>query len=242
MPVEEEIAIDTTIDEIIAWEILDSRGNPTIEVEVALADGSWERAAVPSGASTGAHAALELQDEDPQRYSGKRVLKAVQNVNNLLADELFGWDATDQLGIDARLLELDGTIHKERLGANAILGVSLAVAHAAANALRMPLYRYIGGVYAHVLPMPLMNILKGVGPPESDVEQDQSGAVLLWSVAADGGRDLEVERYGLAADLARLAAHLEDDGGSGGLTARSRRSSWYWSGENKVTTRHPLLR
>lgn len=153
--------MDTTIDEIIAREILDSRGNPTIEVEVALADGSWGRAAVPSGASTGAHEALELRDEDPQRYGGKGVLKAVQNVNELIADELFGWDATDQLGIDAYLLELDGTPNKERLGANAILGVSLAVAHAAANALRMPLYRYIGGVYAHVLPVPLMNILNG---------------------------------------------------------------------------------
>jgi len=153
--------MDTTIDEIIAREILDSRGNPTIEVEVVLADGSWGRAAVPSGASTGAHEALELRDEDPQRYGGKGVLKAVQNVNELIADELFGWDATDQLGIDAYLLELDGTPNKERLGANAILGVSLAVAHAAANALRMPLYRYIGGVYAHVLPVPLMNILNG---------------------------------------------------------------------------------
>ncbi len=153
--------MDTTIDEIIAREILDSRGNPTVEVEVALADGSWGRAAVPSGASTGAHEALELRDEDPQRYGGKGVLKAVQNVNELIADELFGWDATDQLGIDARLLELDGTPNKERLGANAILGVSLAVAHAAANALRLPLYRYIGGVYAHVLPVPLMNILNG---------------------------------------------------------------------------------
>ena len=153
--------MDTTIDEIIAREILDSRGNPTVEVEVVLADGSWGRAAVPSGASTGAHEALELRDEDAQRYGGKGVLKAVQNVNDWIADELFGWDATDQLGIDAHLLELDGTPNKARLGANAILGVSLAVAHAAANALRLPLYRYIGGIYAHVLPVPLMNILNG---------------------------------------------------------------------------------
>ncbi|RME36013.1 MAG: phosphopyruvate hydratase, partial [Thermoflexia bacterium] len=153
--------MDTSIDQIVAREILDSRGNPTVEVEVVLADGSWGRAAVPSGASTGAHEALELRDEDPARYGGKGVLKAVQNVNELIADELFGWDATDQMGIDARLLELDGTPNKERLGANAILGVSLAVAHAAANALRLPLYRYIGGVHAHVLPVPLMNILNG---------------------------------------------------------------------------------
>lgn len=153
--------MDTSIDQIVAREILDSRGNPTVEVEVVLADGSWGRAAVPSGASTGAHEALELRDDDPGRYGGKGVLKAVQNVNELIADELFGWDATDQMGIDTRLLELDGTPSKERLGANAILGVSLAVAHAAANALRLPLYRYIGGVYAHILPVPLMNILNG---------------------------------------------------------------------------------
>ena len=153
--------MDTTIETIVAREILDSRGNPTVEVEVVLMDGSWGRAAVPSGASTGVHEALELRDGDPDRYGGKGVLKAVQNVNGLIADEFFGWDATDQAGIDAQLLELDGTPNKEKLGANAILGVSLAVAHAAANGLRLPLYRYIGGVYAHVLPVPMMNILNG---------------------------------------------------------------------------------
>ncbi len=155
------MVMDTTIETVVAREILDSRGNPTIEVEVVLLDGAWGRAAVPSGASTGVHEALELRDGDPDRYGGKGVLKAVQNVNDLIADELFGWDATDQKGIDARLLELDGTPNKERLGANAILGVSLAVAKAAANALQLPLYRYIGGVHAHVLPVPLMNILNG---------------------------------------------------------------------------------
>ncbi len=155
------MVMDTTIETVVAREILDSRGNPTIEVEVVLLDGAWGRAAVPSGASTGVHEALELRDGDPDRYNGKGVLKAVQNVNDLIADELFGWDATDQKGIDARLLELDGTPNKERLGANAILGVSLAVAKAAANALQLPLYRYIGGVHAHVLPVPLMNILNG---------------------------------------------------------------------------------
>ncbi len=153
--------IETDIETIIAREILDSRGNPTIEVEVVLMGGDWGRAAVPSGASTGAHEALELRDGDKGRYGGKGVLKAVANVNEVIADELFGWDATDQAGIDARLLELDGTPNKEKLGANAILGVSLAVAHAAANALQLPLYRYIGGVHAHVLPVPMMNILNG---------------------------------------------------------------------------------
>ena len=153
--------IETEIDVIVAREILDSRGNPTIEVEVALLGGAWGRAAVPSGASTGVHEALELRDGDKGRYNGKGVLQAVANVNDVIADEFFGWDAADQAGIDAQLLELDGTPNKEKLGANAILGVSLAVAHAAANALQMPLYRYIGGVYAHVLPVPMMNILNG---------------------------------------------------------------------------------
>ncbi len=153
--------MDTMIEQVVAREILDSRGNPTVEVEVTLVDGSWGRAAVPSGASTGVHEALELRDGDKSRYSGKGVTKAVENVNGPIADLLFGWDATDQRGIDLALLELDGTPNKSSLGANAILGVSLAVAKAAANALGLPLFRYIGGVYAHVLPVPMMNILNG---------------------------------------------------------------------------------
>jgi enolase len=152
---------ETEIDAMMAREILDSRGNPTVEVEVALLGGAWGRAAVPSGASTGVHEALELRDGDEDRYGRKGVLRAVANVNDVIADELFGWDAADQAGIDARLLELDGTPNKGKLGANGILGVSLAVAHAAANALQIPLYRYVGGVYAHVLPVPMMNILNG---------------------------------------------------------------------------------
>ena len=153
--------MDTTIDSIAAQEILDSRGNPTVEVEVVLADGSWGRAAVPSGASTGIHEALELRDGDKSRYLGKGTLKAVEHVNNEIADELIGWDAVEQKAIDQAMLELDGTPNKSKLGANAILGTSLAVAKAAANALGLPLYRYIGGVYAHVLPVPMMNILNG---------------------------------------------------------------------------------
>ncbi len=153
--------MDTTIELITGQEILDSRGNPTVEVEVVLADGSWGRAAVPSGASTGIHEALELRDGDKKRYNGKGVLKAVANVNEIIAEDLFDWDATDQKAIDAELLKLDGTPNKSKLGANAILGVSLAVAKAAANSLGLPLYRYIGGVYAHVLPVPMMNILNG---------------------------------------------------------------------------------
>jgi enolase len=152
---------EAEIDGVFARQILDSRGNPTVEVEVALLGGAWGRAAVPSGASTGVHEALELRDGDKSLYDGKSVLQAVANVNDVIAEELFGWDATDQAAIDARLLELDGTANKGKLGANAILGVSLAVAHAAANALQLPLYRYIGGVHARVLPVPMMNILNG---------------------------------------------------------------------------------
>ena len=153
--------MDTTIESISALEILDSRGNPTVEVEVVLGDGSWGRAGVPSGASTGIHEALELRDGDKKRYGGKGTLKAVENVNEIISDALYGWDATDQKAIDTELINLDGTPNKAKLGANAILGVSLAVAKAAANSLSLPLYRYLGGVYAHVLPVPMMNILNG---------------------------------------------------------------------------------
>ncbi len=153
--------MDTTIEGISALEILDSRGNPTIEVEVVLMDGAWGRAAVPSGASTGEHEALEMRDGDKKRYLGKGVSKAVANVNGVISDALFGWDASEQKAIDAELLSMDGTPNKSKLGANAILGVSLAVAKAAANSFEMPLYRYLGGVYAHVLPVPMMNIMNG---------------------------------------------------------------------------------
>jgi enolase len=153
--------METIIEDVIGREILDSRGNPTVEVEVTLMDGTQGRAAVPSGASTGVHEALEMRDGDKSRYEGKGVLKAVDNVNGEIADMLLGWDAVEQKAIDMALIELDGTPNKSKLGANAILGTSLAVAKAAANALDLPLYRYIGGVYAHVLPVPMMNILNG---------------------------------------------------------------------------------
>jgi enolase len=153
--------MDTMIESINGCEILDSRGNPTVEVEVILADGSWGRAAVPSGASTGTHEALEMRDGDKKRYLGKGVLKAVENVNTLIAEALVGYDALEQRDIDFTMIGLDGTPNKSRLGANAILGTSLAVAKAAANCLRIPLYRYIGGVHAHLLPVPMMNILNG---------------------------------------------------------------------------------
>lgn len=153
--------MQTSIESIHAREVLDSRGNPTIEVDVMLLDGSWGRAMVPSGASTGVHEALELRDGEEGRYRGKGVIKAVENVNVEIYEMLLGWDAISQRGIDMALIELDGTPNKSRLGANAILGVSLAVAKAAATSLGIPLYRYIGGVYAHVLPVPMLNILNG---------------------------------------------------------------------------------
>ncbi len=149
------------IEEIHAREILDSRGNPTVEVEVTLESGDMGRASVPSGASTGENEALELRDGDKNRYGGKGVLKAVQNVNEIIAPEIEGMDAFDQRAIDMAMIKLDGTPTKSKLGANAILGVSLAVAHAAANYFGMPLYRYIGGTNAHVLPVPMMNIING---------------------------------------------------------------------------------
>jgi len=153
--------MDTLIETVLGREILDSRGNPTVEVEVVLLDGSFGRAAVPSGASTGIHEALELRDGDKQRYMGKGVLKAVDNVNGPISEELSGWDATEQKLIDSIMIELDGTPNKSKLGANAMLGTSLAVAKAAAASRALPLYRYLGGVYAHVLPVPMMNILNG---------------------------------------------------------------------------------
>jgi enolase len=151
----------TAIIDIHAREILDSRGNPTVEVDVLLDDGSFGRAAVPSGASTGAHEAVELRDGDKKRYLGKGVTKAVRAVNTEISDALLGRDAEDQRDIDMVMIELDGTENKARLGANAILGVSLATAKAAANARGLPLYSYVGGVSAHVLPVPMMNIING---------------------------------------------------------------------------------
>ncbi len=151
----------TLIEEVMAREILDSRGNPTVEVEVLLMGGERGVAAVPSGASTGAHEAVELRDDDKSRYGGKGVLNAVRNVNETIREAIIGLDATDQITLDEIMIELDGTPNKAKLGANAILGVSLAVAKAAANVQQQPLYRYLGGVWTRTLPVPMMNILNG---------------------------------------------------------------------------------
>ena len=160
----------TIITDVYAREILDSRGNPTVEVEVELESGAVGRAAVPSGASTGAFEAVELRDDDKTRYLGKGVTKAVENVNNMIAPEIIGWNALDQVGIDQFMIELDGTPNKGKLGANAILGVSLAVAKAAAEALGLSLYQYLGGVNAKTLPVPMMNILNGGKHADNNVD------------------------------------------------------------------------
>jgi len=169
----------STIVEVLAREILDSRGNPTVEVDVILEGGFLGRAAVPSGASTGEHEALELRDGDPKRYLGKGVRKAVSNVNDRIAPEIVGMEALDQMAIDRALIELDGTPDKSNLGANAILGVSLACAKAAADFLGLPLYRYIGGPFAHQLPVPLMNILNGGKHADNNVDI-QEFMVVPW--------------------------------------------------------------
>jgi enolase len=160
----------TTITDVWAREILDSRGNPTLEVEVTLEDGTIGRAAVPSGASTGENEAVELRDGDKARYNGKGVLKAVENVNDVISEEVVGFEATDQIGIDKMMIQLDGTPNKGKLGANAILGVSLATAKAAALTLGVPLYRYIGGTNAKILPVPMMNILNGGSHADNNVD------------------------------------------------------------------------
>jgi enolase len=176
----------TEIIDIHAREILDSRGNPTVEVDVTLEDGSSGRAAVPSGASTGAHEAVEKRDGDAKRYLGKGVLAAVENVNSEIAEALLGYEAEDQVSIDERLVELDGTPNKARLGANAILGVSLAVAKAAAEAAALPLYRYVGGTQARVLPVPMMNIINGGVHADNPIDFQE---FMILPTGADSVRD-----------------------------------------------------
>jgi enolase len=158
------------IQHVYGREILDSRGNPTIEVEILTESGFFGRALVPSGASTGEHEAVELRDGDKARYLGKGVLKAVENVNNLIAEEIIGMDVTDQVGIDRAMIALDGTENKGKLGANAILGVSMAAAHAAADSVGLPLYRYLGGFNAKQLPTPMMNIINGGSHADNNVD------------------------------------------------------------------------
>ncbi|MDE4096108.1 MULTISPECIES: phosphopyruvate hydratase [Rhodobacterales] len=176
----------STIIDIHAREILDSRGNPTVEVDVILEDGTMGRAAVPSGASTGAHEAVEKRDGDKSRYMGKGVLEAVAAVNGEIAEELVGFDATEQVAIDSAMIELDGTANKGRLGANAILGVSLAVAKAAADFTTQPLFRYVGGTSARILPVPMMNIINGGEHADNPIDIQE---FMIMPVAAENIRD-----------------------------------------------------
>ncbi|SMH60300.1 phosphopyruvate hydratase [Azospirillum agricola] len=176
----------SAITEIHAREILDSRGNPTVEVDVALESGAFGRAAVPSGASTGAHEAVELRDGDKGRYGGKGVLKAVEAVNGELYDALAGLDAADQRAIDLAMIEVDGTANKARLGANAILGVSLAVAKASAEEAGLPLYRYVGGAFASLLPVPMMNIINGGAHADNPIDIQE---FMIMPVGAETGAD-----------------------------------------------------
>src|SRR5947208_1400217 len=181
----------TTITAIHGREILDSRGNPTVEVDVRLENGALGRAAVPSGASTGEHEAWELRDGDKKRYGGKGVLKAVGNVNGIIASTIEGWDARDQEKIDHRMIELDGTPNKKNLGANALLGVSLAVAHAAAAAANLSLFRYLGGADAKVLPVPMMNILNAGAHSDAPIDFQE-----FMIVPRDAPNFAEGLRYG----------------------------------------------
>jgi enolase len=205
-----------TIAQLRAREILDSRGNPTVEVDCVLEGGALGRAAVPSGASTGEHEAIELRDGDAKRYRGKGVQKAIRHVGELIAPALLGMDAFDQAAVDARLLELDGTPNKGKLGANALLGVSMAVAHAAAVALEVPLYRHLGGVHAHVLPVPLMNVVNGGAHADNNVDLQE---FMIVPVGATSFR--EALRWGsevfhaLQAVLKKqgLATAVGDEGG-----------------------------
>ncbi|ASN40259.1 MULTISPECIES: phosphopyruvate hydratase [Paeniglutamicibacter] len=204
------------IEAIHAREILDSRGNPTVEVEVLLTDGSMGRAAVPSGASTGAFEAAERRDEDPKRYQGKGVLGAVAAVIEDIAGAVEGLDATDQRAIDAVMLDLDGTANKAKLGANAILGVSLAVANAAAESANLPLYKYLGGPNAHVLPVPLMNILNGGSHADSDVDIQEFMIAPIGASTFSEGLRWGVEVYHNLKSVLKekgLSTGLGDEGG-----------------------------
>lgn len=206
----------STIIDVFAREVLDSRGNPTVEVEVILEDGTMGRAIVPSGASTGLHEAVELRDGDKQRYLGKGVLKAVDNVNDIIAPEIIGMDARRQVDIDTLMIDLDGTSNKGKLGANAILGVSLAVARAAANHLDLPLYQYIGGVNARELPVPMMNILNGGQHADNNVDIQEFMIVPTGAPSYREGLRMAVEIYHTLKKVLQsrgLATSVGDEGG-----------------------------
>ena len=239
----------SAIIDVVAREILDSRGNPTVEVDVELEDGNVGRAAVPSGASTGAYEAVELRDGDTERYLGSGVLNAVKNVNEDIAAEVVGMDASDQVAIDRLMIELDGTPNKGKLGANAILGVSLAVAKAAAASADLPLYRYIGGSNAKVLPVPMMNILNGGKHADNSVDMQEfmvmpAGARELRRVPAQGRRGLprpeeRAQGQGLQhrrRRRRRLRSEPEDQRGSAGRDHGGHRQGRLHAGRSTSTS------
>ena len=207
----------TEIIDIHARQILDSRGNPTIEVDVTLEDGSMGRAAVPSGASTGAHEAVELRDGDMKIYLGKGVLKAVNAVNDEISDTILGLDAEDQVAIDQAMIDLDGTPNKARLGANAILGVSLAVAKAAADASTLPLYRYVGGTSARVLPVPMMNIVNGGAHADNPIDFQEFMIMPLGAPTFSEGLRMGVEIFHTLKGALKKAGHNTNVGDEGGF-------------------------
>ena len=204
------------ITDLHAREILDSRGNPTVEVEIFLEDGTFSRAGVPSGASTGLFEATELRDGDKNRYDGKGVLKAVNNVNGEIADAVIGWEASDQRGLDQILINLDGTPNKSRLGANAILGVSLAAAHASADSAGLPLFQYLGGVNAHNLPVPMMNIINGGAHADNNVDIQESMIMPVGASSFSEGLRMCAEIYHTLKSVLKekgLSTAVGDEGG-----------------------------
>ncbi|WP_460450474.1 phosphopyruvate hydratase [Alsobacter sp. SYSU BS001988] len=207
----------TAIVDVIAREILDSRGNPTVEVDVVLEDGSMGRAAVPSGASTGAHEAVELRDGDKARYMGKGVLKAVDSVNREIFDAIGGMDAEDQVKIDETMIGLDGTPNKSRLGANAILGVSLAVAKAAADASALPLYRYVGGTSARVLPVPMMNIVNGGAHADNPIDFQEFMVMPVGAPSLAEAVRMGAEVFHTLKGALKKAGHNTNVGDEGGF-------------------------
>jgi enolase len=209
--------VNTVIELVDAREILDSRGNPTIEVDIVLGDGSVGRAAVPSGASTGAHEAVELRDGDKARFAGKGVLTAVRNVTERIAPELYGMDAADQAGVDELLRELDGTPNKAALGANAILGVSLACAHAAAAAHDEPLYRYLGGVGARILPVPMFNILNGGKHAQDSTDFQEFMVMPVGSETFSEALRAGAEIFGALRTILHDEGHATGQGDEGGF-------------------------
>src|SRR6478735_5804404 len=204
------------IADIHARQILDSRGNPTVEVDVLTENGQLGRAAVPSGASTGIHEAVELRDGDKSVYVGKGVLKAVANVNDIIADQLIGWSINDQAGIDAKLLELDGTENKSKLGANATLAVSMAVAKAAAMESNLPLFRYLGGVNATVLPMPMMNILNGGVHADNKIDYQEFMVIPVGATSFSEGLRWGVEIFHHLKSILKKKGYSTNVGDEGG--------------------------